>query len=257
MGRPAGRYVASVAVTVDWAEALEREGGALGDAAGRDLGAAVPAAPGWDTADLVRHVGLLHTRASVILRTGTMERPSRANGMLPDPPAEGLLDWYRTGLAGAAADVRSIDDPERPVYAFAPQHQRAGFWPRRITQETTVHRVDAEQAVGIPVGPIPPALAIDGVDELFSVFVPRFGGDRSPGDGRTVHLHATDGEGEWLIRFDQGEVVVEAGHAKGDAAVRGPAGDLLLWLWGRLPLDRLEVFGDRGAADALRAVTTF
>ena len=193
----------------------------------------------------------------MILRTGTMERPSRANGMLPDPPAEGLLDWYRAGLAEVVADVRAIDDPERPVYAFAPEHQRAGFWPRRMAQETTVHRVDAEQAVGLPVGPISPALAVDGVDEVFSVFVPQYGGDRSPGDGRTVHLHATDGEGEWLIRFDEGELVVEAGHAKGDAAVRGPAGDLLLWLWGRLPLDGLEVFGDRTAADALRAVTTF
>ncbi len=42
-------------------------------------------------------------------------------------------------------------------------------------------------------------------------------------------------------------MVVEPGHAKGDAAVRGPAADLLLWLWGRRPLDGFEVFGDRSA----------
>jgi MDMPI C-terminal domain len=30
----------------------------------------------------------------------------------------------------------------------------------------------------------------------------------------------------------------------GDAAVRGTAADLHLWLWGRVPLDNLEVFGD-------------
>jgi hypothetical protein len=120
-----------------------------------------------------------------------------------------------------------------------------------------VHRADAEQALGRPVGAIEPALAVDGIDELLDVFLPVFGADRSPGDGRTVHLHATDAEGEWLLRFEAGEVAVEVGHAKGDAAVRGPAGDLLLWLWGRHPLEDLEVFGDRSAAEALRAVTTF
>ena len=165
--------------------------------------------------------------------------------------------------AGAALVARDgpppslPDDPDRPVYSFSPNHQRAGFWPRRMAHETTMHRVDAEQAVGQTVAPIPPTVAVDGIDEAFSVFVATFGGGRSPGDGRTVHLHATDAEGEWLIRFDPEAIVVEVGHAKGDAAVRGPAEDLLLWLWGRRPLDALELFGDRTAADALRTVTSF
>ncbi len=244
-------------MTFDWAGIVERDGRALGDAAADDLGAPVPAAPGWDTTALVRHMGLIHTRTSVILRTGTMERPTRANGMLPEPPTDGVLDWYRATLAEVVADMRSIDDPDRPVYAFATDNQRAGFWLRRMAHETTVHRVDAEQAVGRPAGAIDPALAVDGIDELFSVSVPHVAAGRSPGDGRTVHLHATDAEGEWIIRFEVGDVVVEAGHAKGDAAVRGAAGDLLLWLWGRLPLDGFQVFGDRGAAEALRRVTTF
>ena len=241
---------------LDWAGIVEREGGALGDAAALDPGAAVPAAPGWDTTELLRHVGLIHTRSSVILRTGTMERPTRSNGMLPEPPTDGVLDWYRAALAGLVTDLRAVDDPDRPVYAFAPGHRRAGFWPSRMAHETTVHRVDAEQAVGRAVAPVPPALAVDGIDELFSVFVAVLAHGRSPGDGRTVHLHATDAEGEWLIRFDPGAVTVEPGHAKGDAAVRGPAGDLLLWLWGRVPLDDLQVFGDPAAALALREVTT-
>jgi len=244
-------------VTFDWAGIVEREGAALADAAGVDLTAPVPAAPGWDTTELLGHVGLVHARTSVILRTGTLERPSRKNGMLPEPPEHGILGWYRATLAELVADLRALDDPDRPVYSFSPDHQRAGFWPRRMAQETTVHRVDAEQAVGRPVGPIEAELAVDGIDEVFSVFVPTLGADRSPGDRRTVHLHATDTQGEWLIRFDQGDVIVETGHAKGDAAVGGPAGELLLWLCGRLPLDRFEVFGARDAAGALREVTTF
>ena len=244
-------------MTFDWAGIVEQEGAALGDAAAVDLGAAVPAAPGWDTKELLRHIGLVHTRTSVILQTGTTERPTQANGMLPVPPEDGVVDWYRAAHAACVADLRALEDPDRPVYSFSPGHRRAGFWPRRMAQETTIHRVDAEQAVGRPVGPIAPELAVDGIDEVFSVFVPVFAPETSPGDGRTVHLHSTDAEGEWLIRFGPGDVVVEAGHAKGDAAVRAPAADLLLWLWGRRPLEGLEVFGDRGAAEALRVVTIF
>jgi uncharacterized protein (TIGR03083 family) len=244
-------------VTFDWAAIVEREGLALGETAGADPAAPVPAAPGWDTTELLRHVGVIHARTSVILRTGTMERPSRENGMLPVPPDDGIIDWYRATLVELVADLRALDDPDRPVYAFSPDHQRAGFWPRRMAHETTVHRVDAEQAVGRVVGAIEPAFAVDGIDEVFSVFVPALGADRSPADGRTVHVHATDAEGEWLVRFEVGHVVVDMTHAKGDAAVRGPAAELLLWLWGRLPLDRFEVFGDRSAAEALRAITTF
>jgi hypothetical protein len=87
--------------------------------------------------------------------------------------------------------------------------------------------------------------------------VPALGADRSPADGRSVHLHATDAAGEWLIRFAPEGLEVTTGHAAGDAAVRGPAGELLLWLWGRRPLSGLEVFGAPDAAEALRTVTTF
>jgi uncharacterized protein (TIGR03083 family) len=244
-------------VTFDWAEIVAREGATLGDAAARDPNASVPAAPGWDTTELLRHLGLIHARTSVILRTGTLERPSRKNGLLPVTPDDGILDWYLVTLGELVADLRAVDDPDRPVWSFSPDHARAGFWPRRMAHETTIHRVDGEQAVRRSVGPIDPALAVDGIDEVLTVFVPSLGAARSPGDGRTVHLHATDIDGEWVIRFEDGDVVVEPGHLKGDAAVRGPADELLLWLWGRVPLDGLEVFGARDAAEALRAVTTF
>jgi hypothetical protein len=45
-------------------------------------------------------------------------------------------------------------------------------------------------------------------------------------------------------------------HAKGDAALRGPAADLLLALWHRLPLDDLDVVGDRAVAERFVARTT-
>src|SRR5215208_6837717 len=99
-------------MTFDWPAELEREGGWLGDAAAADLTAAVPAAPGWNTTELLRHVGLLYVRSSVILRTGTLERPSRKNGMLPDPPADGVLEWYRANLADLLVALRAMDAPD-------------------------------------------------------------------------------------------------------------------------------------------------
>lgn len=62
--------------------------------------------------------------------------------------------------------------------------------------------------------------------------------------GETYHFHRTDGPGEWLVRFMPEGPVVTREHAKGDVAVRGIASDLFLFLWRRLPADRLEVFGD-------------
>jgi uncharacterized protein (TIGR03083 family) len=245
-------------VSLDWSGIVEREGAALGEAAAADPAAAIPSAPGWDIGELVRHVGLVMARASVVLRTGTLERPTVANGMLVEPPAdEDLFGWYRHTLGRLVDDIRTLADPERPAYSFSPRHRRAGFWPRRMAHETSIHRVDAEQATGRAVRPIEAGLAADGIEEVFSVFVATFGDGRSPGDGRTVHLHATDVECEWLIGFEPDRVTAQPGHVKADAAVRGPADLLLLWLWGRASLERLEVFGDRSAAEALRAVTTF
>ncbi len=56
-------------VTFDWVGIVEREGTALGDAAAADPTAPVPAASGWDTIKLLRHIGLIHARTSVILRS--------------------------------------------------------------------------------------------------------------------------------------------------------------------------------------------
>jgi predicted lipid carrier protein YhbT len=75
----------------------------------------------------------------------------------------------------------------------------------------------------------------------------------------SVHLHSTDADGEWVVTEPDpsSRLAVTHEHAKGDAAVRGSASDLLLLLWRRLNLDdhaeRFEVFGDRAVVDRLLA----
>jgi hypothetical protein len=67
-----------------------------------------------------------------------------------------------------------------------------------------------------------------------------------------VHLHCTDTEGEWLIVRAGDDLVVTREHAKGDVAARGTASDLMLYLWGRVGADPLEVFGDAAALTRFR-----
>jgi hypothetical protein len=43
-------------------------------------------------------------------------------------------------------------------------------------------------------------------------------------------------------------------HAKGDAAIRGRAHDLLMWLWGR-DAGPVEIIGDEGVAIRFRDYT--
>ena len=83
----------------------------------------------------------------------------------------------------------------------------------------------------------------------------RFWGEKPAGDGETIHVHCTDADGEWLIVLADGEMRVTREHAKGDAAMRGPAHDLLLVLWRRQPLDTVDVIGDRAVAERLVART--
>jgi hypothetical protein len=51
-----------------------------------------------------------------------------------------------------------------------------------------------------------------------------------------------------------GAYAVSREHAKGDVAARGSASDLLLFLWGRVSAERLEVFGDAELLARFRTV---
>jgi uncharacterized protein (TIGR03083 family) len=229
---------------MDWLDALSRHGHALSAGARHDPAATVPACPGWTVDDLLRHIGGIHHRTALIVGEHRTERPHPDEYAAPHGNA---LGWYEAGLANLL-DVLRATDPTQDCWTFVGT-QPASWWFRRMAHETAIHRVDAEQATGA-VGSIDAAFAVDGVGEALQLasyhHVPD---DAATG---TVHLHATDVEGEWLVTFGEHLVVTE-GHAKGDAAIRGPADRLYLWVWGRAPQEGLEIFGDRAAVDRLRS----
>ncbi len=235
---------------------------ALAAAARRGLDAPVPSCPGWYVADLVLHTGAVH-RAQARLVGMRARQPegikremfSEVPGLLPwfekvmegttDLTAipTGLIRWFEEGAVELERVLRGAD-PEEPVWSWS-GNNRVAHYLRMMPIETAVHRWDAQLAHDC-TQPIDTALARDGIDQTFDVMLPARRQWKEPriGSGETYHFHRTDGEGEWLLRFDPEDVTVTREHAKGDVAVRGTASDLFLFLWGRLPAERLDVHGD-------------
>lgn len=225
-----------------WRQAITATTEQLSDLPPHRLGTSVPTCPGWDVERLLRHLARVQGWVTGVLATDVGATPPDAPR--PDDGEPIVVFVARTG----AALVARLDatDPDRLVPGFTGTVP-ARFWLRRMAHETTLHGWDALEALEPgSAHPLDTDLAIDGVDELLDVFVPlRFDLDGFGPTGESMHLHATDGPGEWLVRFPAGApVTVERAHAKGDVAVRAPADDLLLALWGRVGADRLEVLGD-------------
>jgi uncharacterized protein (TIGR03083 family) len=229
---------------------------------GADLTRQVPTCPEWTLRQLATHVGRAHRWAAEITGTRSEEFiPFRQvpDGRIPDDPAL-HAPWLRAGAARIIEAVREADGDQ--VWAFDGLRP-ASFWARRMAHETAVHRADAQITVGREPE-FEPGLAADAIDEWLG-FMSGIGAsdtrvDALP-DGAGLHVHVTDegSGGEWLARREGNAVTVEPRHGKGDVAVRGPAGRLLLVLLRRVPPDdpQVEVLGDAALLTGWLAGTPF
>jgi uncharacterized protein (TIGR03083 family) len=240
---------------LDSAEADARRIAEVAD--GADLTAAVPSCPDWVLRDLLFHQGMVFRWIGEIVARKAGERlPFRE---VPDRemPLGGEAAWLLAGAERTVAALREAG-PDLEVWGWA-HGGGTRWWGRRIAHESLVHRVDAELAVGAwPEAD--PAVAADNVDELLTNALDRtaraFSGRSGlAGAGDSLHLHTTDTPGEWqLLRTAEG-FAVEYGHAKADAAVRGTARDVMLWLNGRVPQGEPgpERFGEDRVRELWRA----
>ena len=211
-----------------------------GEPRGAGVAADVPSCPEWKVADLLGHVGRIHRWVTRILVDRATEPGKHWSAAAP-PSDEDVLEWFEQGVA-PLADALIAAGPAVELWTWTPD-KTSGFWARRQANETAVHRWDAQLAAHA-TQPVERDLALDGIDEFFGLIPFWQWADRVRGNGETLHFHCTDGTGEWFVRLGADAVDITAEHAKGDVAARGTASDLLLFLYGRVPADDLEVFGD-------------
>ncbi len=225
-------------------DAIGREARAMAAALDTNRHAPIASCPGWDVADLTRHMGYVFRWAAEIVRTGANQPPTGDWTLAVDDPALG--DWLVQG-AHELADVLEKADLDAPMWTMGPP-RTARFWLRRQAIEVLLHRWDCESATLPRPNPLGSDLAADGVGEFVEVLAPRqHRRSGLTGAGETYHFHRTDGPGEWFMRFGVEGLEVSAEHAKADVALRGSAADLLLVLWRRRPAEAVEVFGDHAA----------
>jgi uncharacterized protein (TIGR03083 family) len=234
---------------------------AIATAARRDRLAPLPSCPGWTSTTLLGHLATVYISVAKYMRDGTgVDIVNEVADLDLDPafvawygagrPDEhappDVIEWFEgtaTRLAMSFADT----DPAARCWTWFEADQTAGFWLRRMVHETAIHAWDAHLAYGTSY-PIDSEIAADGVDEALTVYqaIVCRAQSTTEGTGETYHFHRMDGPGEWLVRFEGANMSVSREHTTADVAIRGNASDLMLFLWNRIPSDRLEIYGDQG-----------
>jgi uncharacterized protein (TIGR03083 family) len=221
-------------------DSLERDGVLLADAAEQaGLTAPVPACPGWQVRDLVRHQAYVHSWAARHVREQLPELIGEADEAAilgGGPPDSELVGAYRAGHAALVAVLRDAD-PDVKCAAFLPAPSPLAFWARRQAHETAIHRFDAQAAApgGAP-GPadaFEPAFADDGIDELIMGFAARRRYRLRGETARSLAIRATDTGGRWGVRLADGATEVRRGAGPADCVLDGPAAGLYAFAWNR------------------------
>jgi uncharacterized protein (TIGR03083 family) len=226
---------------------LRREALRFAEVAARSpLPAHVPAYPAFTVETLTAHIGRVLRGFAPILDPGSAAGPAEA------PAGPAVLGWASDGLQPLLTQLSEIppDTPvtfphgrgERPASAIAPL----------LAVEVGVHRWDLETVLGEHV-PVPADLAASEIDSVFQNFAPRLAGSGVAPIGGPLRLRATDIEAEWTVTVQDG--ALRAGRSAGDqddagTVVAGPAQDLALIVWKRLP-PALSAITITGPADVL------
>ncbi|PVG82261.1 maleylpyruvate isomerase family mycothiol-dependent enzyme [Nocardioides gansuensis] len=209
------------------------------------LSAPVPTTPDWTVRRLVAHQGMVHRWAAAIIRGDDVDQAGAAAAFeaegrsTPDP-----LEWLRDGaIELVTAICRAPDDLDALVFlADAPPPKR--FWARRQCHETTIHAVDALSAqlgrypVAADAGWIPPELALDGIDELLSGFLPRPVSRLRSEDPQRIVVLPEEGDTAWQVDVSTAPPVTTRlprrdAPSDADTLLAGGAVGLYLTLWNR------------------------
>jgi uncharacterized protein (TIGR03083 family) len=216
-------------------------------AATAGLAASVPTTPDWDVRRLVAHQGLVHRWATAtVLGERIDDDAVEREGLEAEDP----VSWLRAGgdrlievIEVAPADLQAM-----VFLADAPAPRE--FWARRQCHETTIHAVDALAAA---LGRYPVAadtwlerdLALDGIDELLTGFLPRPRSRLRTPEPTTVAVLPDDAVERWLVTVSDRPPRTQrgAGDEGADVVLRGSAVALYLTLWNRSDEVAADGFG--------------
>ena len=206
------------------------------------LATRVPSCPDWSVKDLAQHLGIIHRWAEHLVRVGANSYVS--SDSLSVDTSHVNAEWIRDGGTRLVATLRA-SDPDHEMWAWG-QDQHVRFWSRRQLHETLVHRMDIDLAMGAEPH-TKPRVAADGIDEFLvnlksaKGFSPKVRELR--GTGEVLHLTTTDTDSHWSITLQPDGFELTDETSTPTASLRGPAADLLLVLYRRLPLASTRVTG--------------
>ncbi len=229
----------------------------------------VPTCPEWTLLELVQHLGEVHRFWAAAVNAGPAAAPpaesASGGGQAAPGEREALLAW-------SAASTRQLLDalreagPDRGCWTWwgaSQSPQTSGAVARHQLQDVAVHTYDAQITLGDPQ-PLPDEAALDGVDEFLSTCVAWT--HPWPHEAAAVDFHTTEGR-SWRLSLSAngaratrlptpGTIPATAAGQGPDAAAasaRGTANEVVLVLYDRIPIDSLQLDGDRRLFDLLRA----
>ncbi len=232
--------------------AIERHSGELAEVAASDLHAPVVHCPGWDVADLLRHLLEVHWFWATIVE-GHLQSPPEESERPPFPPEGELADAVRRRAAHLVEALAGADQ-QAGCWTWSPLQRDVAFVTRHQVQEAAVHHFDAALAVGqrIEIGE---EVALDALEEFLTFSVSseqdpaepprqplRGSFDLACNDSGVV-FHLSDGAVPGTVRSERRE-------AASAPAIRASASDLLLFCYGRVEPDTSAV--DPGLLERFR-----
>jgi uncharacterized protein (TIGR03083 family) len=206
--------------------------------------APIAGCPGWTLADLGGHLGYVQRWARQAIVTGAVPQIDESADAAPADMA-GRAAWFRAGAERLLATLHELDPQQPTWHPFPVEPKVAGLWRRRQAQEASVHRWDAQRAIGLEPT-IAAEYAADGVDEYWTVMLPRLvTREHLPVPQSTIAVELTDTGGRWVIDGRAGTVALAAPGVEAGAVLHGAAEPVLLRLWGRpVPEGSTRVVGD-------------
>jgi uncharacterized protein (TIGR03083 family) len=233
------------------------------------LDVTVPTCPDWTLGDLVQHMGGSRRRWAAIVAAGpATDAPdisATQGAAVATDDREALVAWFAASTQ-QLLDALQEAGPDRDCWTWwdtSQSPQTCAAVARHQLHEISVHTYDAQLTVGAQQ-PVPDEVAIDGVEEFLVTCCATT--SPWPHEPAVVDYFVTEGRSwrVWLSgagarvarRPESGaEPVPGAGDRSEPAAASasGPASELVLALYGRLPMDRLELAGDGRLFDQLFA----